>query len=130
MIKHEYPFDDFAADFDGTLDRLELQPNDFEGNIGKLLCFMAERYPDPEVRQFRFMAFMQIMMYFGDHVRDLGQGDYAVYGSPQVGALVSEPVFRAVHEVFTASDRSRIKEPRPDEIMRLTDKYKAQEMAQ
>ena len=130
MIKHEYPFDEFAADFDGSYDYMELQPDDFERNMAKLLGFMMERYPDPEVRQFRFVAFMRIVMYFGDHVHELDQGQYAVYGSPQVGALVSESVFRAVHKVFTASDRSRKEDPPPEEIMRLADMYKAQEAAQ
>ena len=123
----DYSFDDFAADYDAIHADKSMARGEFEHNVIRVNEYMESRYSDADERMYKVGRFMLIVMYISEHIHDFDRADYAVYGSEEVGSLVSSPVFRAVHEIYTSADLSELKDPSPAQVMRLADKYKQAE---
>ncbi len=117
-----YPFEDFLADFDAV--RPRLVRGDVFRNLATVNSYMIDRYPNRSEKRHKTVRFMFVMEYLANHIHELDQSDYAVYGSETAGAIVNEHLLRAVHELFTARGLKR--EPTPAEVMELADKYREQ----
>jgi hypothetical protein len=120
----DYPFDDFAADYDGIHADTSMARGEFERNVIRVNEHMKARYPDPDERMYKVGRFILIAMYLSERIHDFDRGDYAVYGSERVGALIGEPIIRAVHQIYTSADLSDSKEPSPEQVMQLADTIK------
>jgi hypothetical protein len=125
MSPPPYPFEEFLKHMDEVHSGCQLEPGSWEMNVIKVNEYMKGLYPDAREKQYKLGRFMLIMEYVSEHVHDLDQSDYAVYGSDEVGALVGYHVLRAVHEIYTTKDLGEMERgPSPEEVMRLADKYR------
>ena len=130
-----YPFDEFCQHYDELQhgdyfgrDRTEDNADEdswFEKSLIVVMEYMRERYDDDRERFFKGSRFVMIMNYLSHHLDDFDTSDYAVYGSPLVGALASKHLMQAVHHFFTAPELiSENKEPTSAEVMALADSLK------
>jgi hypothetical protein len=122
--KHEYPFEDFLADFDALEASGAFARGPFERVLSAALPHFRDRYPDERTRTYRYPRFMMSLSYVAAHMQDVDVEDLAVYGSARVGGLVSERLLRGVHELFNLPDgRTPAADPEPAEVLELARSY-------
>lgn len=85
--------------------------------------YMRSRYSNKEEAFFKTARCAMILSYVAQHLDDFDTGDYAVQGSPAVGALVGEHVLRAVHHLLV-SDRLPQRDPSPEEVLHLAREFR------
>jgi hypothetical protein len=121
----EYPFAEFAKDLDTLVDSGELR-NGFLPNLGAVRDYMSRRYSSSTEAIYRAQMFLLTNHYLATHIRRFDQSDYAVYGSEKVGALVSEHLLRAIHELMIRQRQQggEMRDPTPEEVLRLADTFR------
>jgi hypothetical protein len=121
---YPYPFDEFLRHHD-ALRGSGNRTNSFERNVIRVFEYMQRVCPNPDEAQWKMSRFVLIMQYISEHIEDFDKGDFAVNGSPKVGALVGQHLLRAVHEVFTISNLNALGHgPTPESVMELAAKYR------
>lgn len=119
----KYPFEEFLLDFSALTARK--RDSSFEATFIEVHEYMREKYGDSEEGRWRLERFILILQYVSDRIEMFDSGDFAVYGSPKVGALISEHLLKAVHEVFTTRELSELGYGPPvNEVLRLAEKYR------
>jgi hypothetical protein len=120
-----YSFEEFLKHMKETHSECSLAGADWELNVIKVYAYMERLYTDEREKQYKLKRFIFIMQYVTEHIHDLDQSDYAVYGSEKAGALVGNHVLRAVHEIFTTKELGELGHgPKLEDVMRLADKYR------
>lgn len=95
----------------------------FYTKIGQVADHMKAKYSSKEDWMFRSSRFGVALNYLSENADAFDQGDYAVFGSDEVGGLVAEHVLRALHSVFMAESLPSGK-PDPEDVMKLADSLK------
>ncbi len=130
-----YPFDEFCTHVD------ELQHGDyfsrdrddddsdvepcFEKSTIVVMEYMHERFTDEREAFFKGSRYVMILSFLSNHLSDFDRSDYAVYGSPKVGALTSAHLLKAVHYFCTSPEWIfENKKPTPEEVMTLADSFR------
>lgn len=131
-----YPFEEFLRHVEEVHAMLEREKKTrqppveedgslpFEFTIIRVNEYMKPLYPDWKERQYKMQRFCLIMHYISTHMNEFDTGDFAVQGSPKVGGLIGGHLLRAVHQLFTASDLRDMKEPTPEEVMKLAEAFR------
>lgn len=131
--KPEYPFDEFVQHFEevhALLEKARASGSQEDGrfglefSLGIVVDYMKDKYSDGRERQFKTQRFMLIMNYISGHIADFDQADFAVDGSKKVGALVSEHLLRAIHQILAGDLASLGHGPTPEEVMALAAKLR------
>jgi hypothetical protein len=127
-----YTFDEFAKHMQEVTPLLREERHDgeasFERNVIRTMDYFKPLYPDEGECAYKHGRFCLMMHYMAHHVNDFDTGDYAVFGSHKVGALMSTHLLKAVHHVFTVRDLSEMKtDPTPEEIMALAEEFREEE---
>ena len=124
----DYSFEEFCIHHHDMSERLHTKDATgdecpsfcFEQNVIDVSDYMKGLYVDERERQYKLGRFVLIMSYVSEHIGDFDQSDFAVYGSEKVGALVSDHLLRAVHQIYTTRDLSAMgRGPDPAEVMAL-----------
>ena len=124
-----YTVEEFLEDCDALLGtRPEgYEPGDsevgFYAKVGQVADHMKAKYSSKEEWMFRSSRFGVTLSYLAENADAFDQGDYAVFGSDEVGGLVAEHVLRALHAVFMAESLPSAK-PDPEDVMALADSLK------
>jgi hypothetical protein len=126
----EYPFAEFARDFDAVNSEVNLSEHcELMGSLMVLREYMHKTYPPSVVRTRRSCALGMCFTFISENIAALDFGPFAIYG--RKGSMFSEPVFRAAYEVAGgfALDPRR---PEPDlkEFIRRATIYAKEEAAQ
>lgn len=125
MQRPDYSFDEFSRHFDELHSSGRFRGGSMEANVLVVNEYLKELPLTEEERLYKVQRFILIMMYISHNLNALDKSDYAVFGSSRVGALVSEHVFRAVHEFYTSGDLTSLRsDPTPEEMMKRADKYR------
>ena len=90
----------------------------FDAKIAQIGDYMKSKYPRGRESVFRAARFMQALDYLGRNKDAFDRGDYAVFGSDEVGGLVGEHVMRALHS-FYMMDKPARTDPDPETVMKL-----------
>jgi hypothetical protein len=123
-----YPFEEFLSHAEALHRSGRLRNGSFERNIIIVFEYLKPLCATDDEAQYKMGRLMLIMGYIADHIRELDQSDYAVYGSENVGALVGQHVLRAVYEIFNTNDLGKLGHgPTVAEVMRLADQYRESE---
>ena len=124
-----YTVGEFLEDCDALLGKRPegYEPGDGEGGfyakVGQVADHMRAKYSSKEDWMFRSSRFGVALSYLAENADAFDQGDYAVFGSDEVGALVAEHVLRALHTTFM-SDKLPESDPDPAAVMALADSLK------
>ena len=97
-----------------------------EHTVIHLSEYMRSQYSDADEAIYKTSRCALILGYIAQHMEDFDVGDYAVQGSPAVGALVGEHVLRAVHQLLV-SDHLPQRDPSPEEVLHLAREFKDDE---
>jgi len=94
----EYPFEDFAKDFDAISSKIdEIQDCDHAGAMLVLRSYFQKAYADPAQRTRRGAAAGMCFSFISNHIEDRAFKRFVVQGVR--GSLYSEHFFRAIYEV-------------------------------
>lgn len=102
MLKYHYPFEDFLADFDALTATNPVGDTPSHSFFRSTLNYFRATYVRRRVRRYCLIRFMLAVTYLAEHFPEFDVDDFAVFGSDRAGGLVSEPLLRAVHQVFAA----------------------------
>jgi hypothetical protein len=120
----DYPWDDFAADFDAITEGLHAtEPGAWERSVLYIRDHMRAKYSPKDAAK-RSMAFTLLMMYLSNRLPAFDHADYLVYGSERVGALVSRHLLKALHHAFVQQPGDIRVDPTPAELMALADTFR------
>lgn len=120
---YPYPFAEFLRHQDELTAEGE-RAGSFEGNVIRVHEYMQSVVADPDEARWKMGRFMLIMQYIAENITEFDKGDFAVNGSPQVGALVGQHLLQAVHEVFTTHGLADMGHgPSPASVLELAAKY-------
>lgn len=119
-----YSFEDFVEDMRAFNPSFE----ENEPDLGGLAEYMMQKYSSAEEAVQNAATFILIVRYLIDNLEDFDTDDFAVYGSPEVGSLISIHLLRAVHYIFNS-----YREPQweifleVDNVKRLAKKFEKDE---
>ena len=87
---------------------------------------MKSRYPREGESVFKAARFIQAFEYLRRTVDAFDRGNYAVFGSDELGGLVGEHVLRALHSFYMTDEPVRT-EPEPEAVIQLAASLKEAE---
>jgi hypothetical protein len=123
-ILYDYPFDDFSLHYGDLLK--SRQPGSYEANVIRVVEYMKSKYDSQQEAMWKSKRFLFIVEYIADHIHEFDTADFAVYGSPKAGALLSEHLVRAVHHIFTTSSLNSLEvTPSPESVLELAKQYQS-----
>jgi hypothetical protein len=124
MDRYPYSFEEFCEHADHFEASRPPQSPDgdfvFEKMVLHVHKYMKDLYPDPRECQYKMGRLILMMQYIAEHIQEFDEGDFAVNGSPRVGALVSKHLMQAVDQIFSTDDFTQLRgDPSVDEVKRL-----------
>ena len=125
--QYHYDFQEFLRHYRDIHLRREDVPDTFEARAFRVFEYMAPLYPDQDEFHYKVRLFMLILLYLASHVDDFDEKDFAVVGSEEVGALVSQHLLWAIHNYYTSRPLQSGHGPSPDLIRSLATQYKDRE---
>ena len=125
-----YDFHDLSADFRAYADLMDRPENDaasgFDAVAIWVIRHMADKYEDQAEAFYKSERFMMISNYLAQNISNFDIGDFAVFGSDAVGALLSNHLVRAVHHLFVETEAGHELgyNPSPENVMQLADSFR------
>lgn len=98
----------------------------FYAKVAQVGDYMKSRYPREGESVFKAARFIQAFEYLRRNVDAFDRGNYAVFGSDELGGLVGEHVLRALHSFYMTDEPVRT-EPEPEAVIQLAASLKEAE---
>ncbi len=128
MATYDYPYSDFARDFDAVLPSPNSVTLDYMERLMRVRRYIHATYPSNVDRVERAGALGVAWDFLCEHMAEFDVGGVAVRG--QQDSIISEHLLRAVHALVCSAVLELGKRPTPAQVRQLAERYIRQERGQ